>query len=455
MANSSETTETSPSTENYPSLPFNLDQEPKVREWSQYELDTVLSLICKYEYLPSQNEKGNKHCSHARNRDGGQLEDHTSDWAVSFATKLNEALHGTHNYKDDIELADVRELMDFIETKGEAIMNYIKRQSTPFRVTRAKKFAFQRLCNTFNKTFYKWTLMRRERHRNPSISVEEETTRASWIDYYLSKQEQENYLLGAARIEKIAHPSANTERGWISNTVYTRRSRDIDLVTSLSQDNKIYPSHRTRSPVEQDRLFRFRKRHRSIHPPPPPPPPPYTGSFDENEHMGNQLSITWDQGNSKSMETGTHVDLAHPTYYEHFDRFPLHTPLPLASPAYFGHDNLRQSIHPAGPRLETPLLTYEGNLELERSGSSRAQMLPAHSNSFGMRSYEYPEPPHEMASCDYNSVYETPRSPCSPTYPLGCVMGTNAGAKTPLDTDYAHGHSNPVSGDYSEDFLEF
>ncbi|KAI0512651.1 hypothetical protein F5B22DRAFT_648501 [Xylaria bambusicola] len=442
MASSSDTANSPPPTENYPSLPFNLDQEPKVREWSQYELDTVLSLICKYEHLASQKEKGKKQRSpHAKRRGGRQSEDDVSDWAFSFATKLNEALHGMHNYKDDIPLADVRELVDFIEIKNKAVMDYIKRQSTPFRVTRAKKFAFLRLCNTFNKTFYKWTLLRRQRRRNPSISAEEEMTRGSWIDYYLSKQDRENYLLGAARIEKNAHPSENTERGWISNTVYARRSRDIDLTPSSSQDHKAFPSQQSGFPTGQDRPFRFRKRHRSIHPPPPPPLPPpfYTGSLIEDKYMGNQPSDIYDKGYFKSMETVTHADPARRTSYEDFDQNPLPACLPPTSPAYFGHAGLRQSIHPTGPRLETPLLTYEGDSDPERSGSSGAHMLLAHSDSYGARGYEYPEPPDEKASYDYNTVYETPCSPCSPMYTSGCMVATDGGEKSPLHTDFDTG----------------
>lgn len=190
MVSSSETTGSHPLTEDQSSPPFNLDQEPKVREWSLYELDTVCSLLCKYEHIANSKEKKKKRNSYAGERNGKQLEDHAGDSVLLFATKLNEALHGTHDYKHDIPLADVKELMDFIETKNEAAIKYIQRQATPFRVTRAKKFAFQRLYHTFNRTFFKWTFMHRERRRNPALGAEEEKTRSDWIDSYLSNQER-------------------------------------------------------------------------------------------------------------------------------------------------------------------------------------------------------------------------------------------------------------------------
>ncbi|KAJ3562233.1 hypothetical protein NPX13_g8641 [Xylaria arbuscula] len=436
MAGSSEATESS--------SPSNLDQEPQARQWSQYELDTVCALICKYEHLASANVK--------RGKRGGSHYDYTGDWVLSFATKLNEALHGTRGYKHDIASDDVKELMDFIETKNEAVMNYIQRQSAPFRVSRAKKFAFQRLYQTFSRAFFEWTLTRREKRHDPSSSDGEEETRSLCIDYSLSSQEGANYLLGAARNEKNLQPVIDPNRGRIPNSIYGRRGRDASTTSSQSQDGKAYPSPRTR--VRGQHWLRCRNRRRApIHippPPPPPPPPPHEGSAVQSTYMDTQLFTT--------NETGPYHHPAWHAYYENPYLDSSATPLAPPSPAYFGHADLRQSIHPTGPRPETPMRTHNDRPEQESFSRSEASMLPVCGNSYNTLAqggYEYPEPQQEAGSYNYSSTFE---SPASPVFEPKYVTGDGTSTEGPFHLNYNNGYSyhyEPASDGSGTEFVDY
>lgn len=186
MENSSDTIGSFPSWEESPPSALSADRGPKIREWSQFELDTVCALICKHEHRQIPKKRS---C-----RGGTDGKNSNEDWALLFATKLNEALHGPGEYQHDIPVADVCELMDFIETKHQLFMAYISRQSTPFRITRSKKYAFQRLCNDFNNALYKWAIKRQERHQNTSIGTDKEMSRVDWLDCYLSNPNQGKYI---------------------------------------------------------------------------------------------------------------------------------------------------------------------------------------------------------------------------------------------------------------------
>ncbi len=62
-----------------------------MRRWTNFELDTVLALVCK----------------------GDHLQGH-----MILATKLNEALNGTHgNFHRDIPVAEVKKLLAYLETE--------------------------------------------------------------------------------------------------------------------------------------------------------------------------------------------------------------------------------------------------------------------------------------------------------------------------------------------------
>ncbi|KAJ8126054.1 hypothetical protein O1611_g7585 [Lasiodiplodia mahajangana] len=188
MASSSGTVGSSPSSGDSPPTSLDSEQRPPapIREWTQFELDTVCALICKHEELTF---KADLKTRSRRGKKGGGGSD---DWALQFATNLNEALHGIHGYKYDIPVDDVRELMDFIETKNASVMAYIKRQMAPFRITRSTKYAFQRLCYDFNFAFYDWTVIRRERRQNPNMSDAEISQRSRVYGHFSSQNKGES-----------------------------------------------------------------------------------------------------------------------------------------------------------------------------------------------------------------------------------------------------------------------
>ncbi|KAK0645903.1 hypothetical protein B0T16DRAFT_457888 [Cercophora newfieldiana] len=91
------------------------------REWTDFEMQTVLALICKRVHL----EKGG---------------------ALTFATALNEALNrhpkDRDNFDNDIDLQDVKDLLEWIYKEKKGALEFIERQTTrvPTRVA-ARVFA--------------------------------------------------------------------------------------------------------------------------------------------------------------------------------------------------------------------------------------------------------------------------------------------------------------------------
>ncbi|KAH8203350.1 hypothetical protein TruAng_002445 [Truncatella angustata] len=106
--------------------------------WTKFELDIVLSLICKLEHLTSL--------------------------PLTFTTKLNEALNGTGNhiaYDDDIPVDDVRALLTHIEKEKKGPLAFIERQPAPHRITRMKKRVFERNIS-FTGSQTEWIAGRRD-----------------------------------------------------------------------------------------------------------------------------------------------------------------------------------------------------------------------------------------------------------------------------------------------------
>ncbi|KAI0439274.1 hypothetical protein F4803DRAFT_568654 [Xylaria telfairii] len=430
MENSSDTIG---SWEESPPPALSSDRGPKVREWSQFELDTVCALICKHEHreIPKRRSR--------RGGTGGK--DSDEDWALMFATKLNEALHGVGEYRYDIAVTDVRELMDFIATKHQLFMAYIGRQSTPFRITRSKKYAFQRLCNDFNNALYEWTIRHRERCQDTSISTDKEMPRANWLDRYLSSPNQDAHLLGAARIHKIMNAEFSTpsERGWMSNSAYAQRNREgLNINSTSSSAPKVHSPQRPIVAARPARSgHRRRNQRRTI---PLPPPRPLSSQPTQYEHMTSYEGIGADM----------HSHPTSPAYYVHLDPALSASPYPPTSPAYFNHAELRQSIHPMGPGSETPVVLaspvyqYSGaqqtiypmdrQLDAPSFFTSPVHSSVSHPTFMG---YQYPEPSQENGGFDYGSVLQTPASPSSPMYFPDAVPAEMTGAPA--------GEENPSS----------
>ncbi|KAI0544591.1 hypothetical protein F4679DRAFT_600471 [Xylaria curta] len=442
MENPSDTAGSSPSFEESPPSSFSSEPGHKVREWSQFELDTVCALICKHEHSQSFKRRyryGNMN---------GERSD--EDWALGFATRLNESIHGADKYQRDIPVADVRELMDFIETKNQKFMAYISRQSAPFRITRSKKYAFQRLCNDFNDAFYKWTIKRRERRRNANMDTE--ISHPNSFDRHLSSPSRD-YLLGATRIQKILEVELNpdTERGWISNSVYAQRNREgpnINSASRFTQDFNVPqrhippagPTRRVHRPLYQRRVIAL---------PPPPPPAPQPIRY---EQVNVQQSNPYDVPNYQSTGADIHSHPTSPVYYSHLDPTSSALPYPPTSPTYCGHSELRQSIHPTGPRPETPIVmaspAYQYHSDLQRDVYPMEPQLdapgyltspvydsPSHPTFMG---YQYPDSAQDNGYFEYSRVIETPASPSSPVYIPDAepaeMMGTRTEGKDPAPT---------------------
>ncbi|KAI0453274.1 hypothetical protein F5B21DRAFT_525975 [Xylaria acuta] len=426
MENSSDNMGSSPSFEESPPS-LSSERGPKAREWSQFELDTVCALICKHEH---------RRTSKGRSRGCGAMgikDSDEEDWALQFATKLNEALHGVNNYRYDIPVADVCELMGFIETKNQLFMAYISRQSTPFRITRSKKYAFQRLCSDFNNAFYKWAVKHRERRQNTNIGTDQEISRLNSFDRDLSSPNEESHLLGAAHIRNIldAGLSAPTERGWISNSIYAERNREGPNSSTSGSNPKTYSPRRPILPAKP--THRGHRNQRGIIPPPPPPPSlPQPTQYEQiNVQQSDLYNITSYEGTS-------------PAYYGPFDPTLSASPYPPTSPAYFGRAELRQSIHPMGPRPETPIVMaspayqyyselqqniYPMNHQLDAPGSLTSPVHDSVSNPTFM-GYQYPDLAQENGNFDYGSVLETPASPSSPMHIPDAVPAEMIGTQT-------------------------
>jgi hypothetical protein len=170
MAYPLETLGMSPTQEEAPESSATAEQPPKAREWGQFELDAVCSLVCQHQHRPLVwRVKRSKRCVPRKfqdlNMDGLNLDDtfDPKDWALRLATKLNKTLHGVRDFKHDIPIEDVRDVLDFIEEEYKFVVKFIERQHTPFRVTRTKKYVFERMYNDFNDKLQAWTVKRWKR----------------------------------------------------------------------------------------------------------------------------------------------------------------------------------------------------------------------------------------------------------------------------------------------------
>ncbi|KAK3357723.1 hypothetical protein B0T25DRAFT_604689, partial [Lasiosphaeria hispida] len=96
------------------------DREDERHVWSDYEMQTVLALICKGVHL----------------QPGGTL---------TFATQLNEALNGNKGncLDNDIDLQDVETLLNWVYQKKRGALKFIERQK-PQRLTRLATRVFSR-----------------------------------------------------------------------------------------------------------------------------------------------------------------------------------------------------------------------------------------------------------------------------------------------------------------------
>ncbi|KAI1744012.1 hypothetical protein F4680DRAFT_444704 [Xylaria scruposa] len=435
MENPSDTVGSSPSFEESP--PSSVEPSPKVREWSQFELYTVCALICKHEHrqiFKRRYRYGNMN---------GERSD--EDWALGFATRLNEAIHGADEYQRDIPVTDVRELMDFIETKNQKFMAYISRQSAPFRITRLKKYAFQRLCIDFNDTFYKWTIRRRERRRNAKTDADEEISRLDSFDRHLSSPNRD-YLPSATRIQKTLDAKLNpdTERGWISNSVYAQRNREGPNINSASRFTQNFgvPQHHIPPAEPTRRVHRPLNQRGVIALPPPPPPVPQSIRY---EQMNVQQSNPYKIPNYQSTGADIHSHPTSPVYYGHLGPTFSALPYPPTSPTYNGHPELRQSIHPTGPRPETPMVmasspAYQHHSELQQDVYPMEQRVdafgsltspvydnPLHPTFMG---YQHPESAQDNGDFDDSRVLETPASPSSPVCIRDAAPAEMMGAQT-------------------------
>ncbi|KAI0969399.1 hypothetical protein F4678DRAFT_463660 [Xylaria arbuscula] len=454
MASAMETVGSSPSDDGTPPSSSNPEQEPKVREWSRFELDTVCALICKNEHHGTSKEKIKKRPSPG-DENGERSDNQARDWILRFATKLNEALHGTHNYKHDIPLTDVRELMDFLEMNHKAVMMYIRRQSTPFRITRSKKYAFQRLCIGFNNTFYRWVLMRRERRRNPSLD-DTEKRRSSFNqgEYSLSSQNQDNCVLSAARIQKNVQ-------------LRSREFPSINITSSSDQDPKVdlTAEDRWMDPMKPNSLLPRRSQHGTIGR--PPPPPPHTWSTPSHY---NSMGIPPFQASDgyESINPGGHTHPARRAYLDP-NVTPTTTPLPPASPVIFNHAGLRQTIHPTGPRPETPLPAYQHHSELQQGSQLADQQTgtlgqltsPAYTNPYDIPMHsgrQYPRPQQENGDRGDTNALETPASPVSPAYMPGpmspAMIGAYSGTSV-YGNGYGNDYGDDLYGGYGENSLDY
>ncbi|KAI1281305.1 hypothetical protein F5Y07DRAFT_412369 [Xylaria sp. FL0933] len=418
MASSSETAGASPSGEATPSSTLSREQGPRVREWSQFELSTVCALMCKFEHEGISKGKTNKR-PYAEEANARYLENRARD----FATTLNEALHGSHNYKNDIRVSDVRDLLDFIEIENKDVMAYIKRQPVPFRVTRAKKYAFQRLCNNFNDAFYRWVVVRRARHHNLKSIAEQALSRIQEVEHSLSVADKVPKLpLETAPIQKNTQLAESTERGWISNSVYARRSpvsHPANTASAPAQSTEAYLPRGYILPAASLRRAHHQNRHRAMSRPPPPP-----------SYLSAPSSLSYGDIQSPYSHIGMEAEgYAHPSRHAYFDwdPSPTSTPLPPVSPAFSGHDNLRQSIHPMGPKSETPLPLYQAQSELEqimqtmgqRSNALGQLTSPAHTNPYDIainQSYQNPTLSQENGASDDTGDFGPRTAPSSPSY---------------------------------------
>lgn len=158
------------------------EEEPKVREWSRFELQTACALICRYGLHGTDKPNPKK-----RARRGIIIEEDSDDLindrVLRFATRMNKALYGRYGSKHDILIDDIHRLMEFLEApRNKNVMAYLKRQPVPFIITRLKTYVFKRLCVDFNRAFYDWNIKRPERLRNEDPWIDEEAPQSPQDD---------------------------------------------------------------------------------------------------------------------------------------------------------------------------------------------------------------------------------------------------------------------------------
>lgn len=112
------------------------------REWTPFEMTTVLSLLCKGVHR-------------------------TAGGALTFATELNEALNpggpSRAAYARDVPVADVEALLGRLAVEKKAALAFIER-TPPLKITRAKRRVFERDIG-FDGSLREWNDGRRERER--------------------------------------------------------------------------------------------------------------------------------------------------------------------------------------------------------------------------------------------------------------------------------------------------
>ncbi|KAI1116980.1 hypothetical protein F5Y14DRAFT_457894 [Nemania sp. NC0429] len=403
MADSPENTGSDPSPVNNGPSSLKAQKRLKIHRWRSFELDTVCSLICKHEHRGGSKWEL-KLRSSPENGSGSKTseDDAAEEWALQFTTKLNVALNGPRHYKKDIPVADVCELVDFLETEKKAVMAYIKRQAMPFRITRSKKYVFQRLFSDFHHTFYAWAKARREGYRGLDTTTSgEEVSEVSQNNGGLSSQYQGNYPLGTAQIQRSSETVANAERAWGADSAFAQRGYEF------SNANRTSASAATQGLSSQ---------------------PVGHASHHQNQYMDTTAPIPRPVSSALSQ---------HETYNDMLGSDVPSTPShPPPSPAYFGNESLRQSIHPMGPDPDAPTMTtaaspaYQYNLDgqaetfptFQSPGHSTGQAHVVVDDNAQISSYEgynqNPEPQQQQHQrrepFSYGGIPETPASPLSP-----------------------------------------
>ncbi|KAK7970269.1 hypothetical protein PG996_001297 [Apiospora saccharicola] len=110
------------------------DSRHEPRHWNSYEMQAACALVCKGAHL-----KG----------------------LMSFATKLNMILNKNGKYEDDIDIDDIEELLERIETKKKGALAFIERQGHS-RITRTQRRVFERNLG-FDGTLFEWEGGRKEK----------------------------------------------------------------------------------------------------------------------------------------------------------------------------------------------------------------------------------------------------------------------------------------------------
>ncbi|KAI0434127.1 hypothetical protein F5Y09DRAFT_349728 [Xylaria sp. FL1042] len=449
--NSSETMGRSPLRECDLGSLFDPEREPKVRKWSQFELNTVCSLICRFEHEETSKEKTKK-----QPHTGDTSSELLDTGARNFATKLNTALHGTRTHMYNISVSDARELLDFVEIEHKPFMELIKRQPAPFRITRTKRSAFQRVCLNFNDAFYKWTMIRRVERRVATSIAEQPLARDDLVEYYESVAfEVHNYRLGP--VQKSAQLSKCTRRGWMSNSVYAQRGRDLPDVNTASVSGQ---THRAHSPQRSilsamsDQRLRHQNRRRIIR--------QRALALFHPDHQVSPLNHENIQYSNTRTNTETEGGI-HPNSLA-FNNGPSPTSTPELPPtsSCSSHDSLRQGVLPMVPSPRTPLSATRSPLERDTDlaawGSDVLGQLALPVFSSPVKSpisqgYHSPNLSQESGNPGDTSVVETRDTPLSPLYMTNSMStgmtGTEAEAEPPFESIYGTDDMEelfPISG---------